>query len=115
MCLQPYPQTVLAACQMKQNPLTGFVSSPLQQNKSSEARLTWPQVFLSQNCTTKALFHPFHYLFHSSSQNPGSFFKNYPQTEFHIFSKSKILEDGRKVYRNKFKYVKFMVKRDYKQ
>lgn len=60
MCLQPYPQTVLAACQNETEPPGWLRQLPsTTKQELTEAHLTWPQVFLSQNCTTKALVYHF--------------------------------------------------------
>lgn len=118
MCLKPYPQTILAICQNVENTLTLALPAPLQTKTRIhfEAQLYLaPGFSVSQSCITKTLLHLFQYLFQSPPQNPGSFFKNYPQNGIHIFSECKILEVCKKVYRNKFKYFKFMVKRDYIQ
>lgn len=114
--IKSYPQTILAACQSvtERSDLTPSAFLHTKTRISLEASYIWPQAFLSpQTAFKKALFHPFYYLFQSSSQNPGSFFKNHPQTGFHIVSKSQILEVCKNVFRNKFKYFKFILKRDY--
>lgn len=93
-------------------------SSPPQGKRELTLRhsYSWPQVYLSPQTALKRLYSiHFTTFFQSSSQNPGSFFKNHPQTGFHIFSKSQILEVCKKVYKSKFKYFKFMVKRCYIQ
>lgn len=94
------------------------VSSPPQWKQELTLRhsYSWPQVYLSPQTALKRLYSiHFTTFFNPLPKTQVPSLKIIPKQDFIYSQNSKFLEVCKKVYKSKFKYFKFMVKRDYIQ